>query len=164
LQGWLMPKRQLLALLAVTGCGGGLRADSSAELQATVDSLEERVIALESIVQTTADLAPGGSYDYVSTDIGQLTFSLDKIVASEDGLRATLTIGNTTAAELEDVEGKISWGPTEGSFSASRKLVLARRLPPGTWTAVTVLLDSTASGGVGAMRISDVNYGNIKLR
>ncbi len=156
--------RHLFALVSVVGCGTGLRADLAADLQATVDSLEERVSELETIHQAAADLTPGGSYDYVSTEVGQLALSLDRVVASESGTRASLTIGNTTAAELHDVEGKVSWGATETTLSTKRRMLLAKRLAPGAWTKVTIVLDTTATGGVGAMRISEVSYGAIALK
>ena len=164
MKSWFKPWRRMFALLLLTGCGTGLRADSDADLQATVDSLDERVAELEAIHQTSADLTPGGPFDFVSTDIGQLTLSLDKVVASEKGLLASLTIGNTTAAALEDVEAKVSWGSSEGSLTTTRKLLLANRLAPGTWTKVTVVLDTAAAGGVGAMRVTDVSYGGIALK
>jgi hypothetical protein len=156
--------RHLFALVAVVGCGTGLRADSDDDLQATVDALGERVDELETIHQGAADLTPGGAYDYVSTEVGQLTLSLDRVIVSESGTRASLTLGNTTAAELHDVEGKVSWGATETTLSTRRRMLLAKRLAPGAWTRITIVLDTLATGGVGAMRISEVSLGAIALK
>jgi hypothetical protein len=124
-----------------------------------------RVHDLESQFPTSVDLTPGSdTYETILTDVGVLTFSLDKIEASGAGMKAFLTIRNTTAATIEELGATLTWGPTPGSQTSFRELTLAKLLQPGAWTAVTVQLDSVATGGLGYLGIAEVTHSGIVLR
>jgi hypothetical protein len=155
-----------VALLAGGGaCGFEGQAQDELDLSAAVDSLADRLDALEAQFPVSAELTPGsGTYATIVTDVGALTFSVDRVEASDAGLKALLTIGNTTAATIEEVGATLTWGPSPGSRAGSRQATLAKTLRPGAWTVVTVQLDTVASSGLGYLRIAEVTHTGIVLR
>ncbi len=146
-------------------CGFEGQAQDRSDLEVRLDSLADRLDALETAFPTSVELTPGsGTYGSVFTDVGVLTFSLDRVESSDAGTKVGLTIGNTTAATIEGLGATVRWGPAAGQQAESRVVTLARALRPGSWTQVTVQLDTVATVGVAYLEIAEVTHTGIVLR
>ena len=98
-------------------------------------------------------------------DLGVFAIELPFVTAIEDGSRVTLRIGNMTAGAVNNVEAKVEWGtdPNAPPVRSERK-PLARLVPQGGWSVITLDLNGVTPEHFGFVRLSEVTIGSVSLR
>lgn len=121
----------------------------------TTDYLRDKVFELEKRQNryTTAIFDPRAdqAYQRVDTVVGPVLVVLEDIQPFADGSRATLRIGNVTAATLSSCKLQLRWrakAPSEAEAldawvekgEASKESSLTNQFAPGSWTRTRVTL------------------------
>lgn len=143
------------------------------KLEAELEKLENEQFGIkfrQNLAKAVA-LRPGSQgYDYIDTDLGALTFSLDDISPYGYTTKVMLKIGNTVSATLNDVRVDIEYGPTDdrGAIIVDKKKtkkdVSLGRLKGGSFTKVAVVLEGIKPEEFGLLFMGNVQIGGIALQ
>ena len=136
-----------------------------------LDALGDSLAALSTAVGAEVDLTPGDSaYSVLRIDIGSIAVTLDALAPYGSGSRISMTLGTPTSAGIDGLAATVSWGvPNAGGENSvaqghSRRLTLAKSLPPGAWTKISFALDSVPPDQIGFLRLSEASATSIRLR
>lgn len=129
-----------------------IRAEN-AELRQKVASLDffQRLTAqsVANVDKQAATVTDSGDYGMAKTTHGPVVISLEKIQPYLDGYKATLSVGNLTAATMNGGEFEVEWGLPYSKDIPYERLVASKKtkifssvadFPSGSYTAVDVLL------------------------
>jgi hypothetical protein len=165
----------LAAGLAITGpgCSVGAVGQDEATLLTQLDSLSERVTALEARASETVELVPGdSSYTLAQADAGQLAVAIEGVKETSDGVTVTIGIGNLTSATLEGIEAAVAWAgpvvpgePIANHRSTSLGTVpLVKSAPPGKWSSAIIRIPGITTAQLGSLQLSGIATSGIVLR
>lgn len=156
----------LLAVSSLIACSPRDTASADDRLEA----LEDSVTVLKDALRATVDLKPGdGSFSVLRLDVGSLAITLDSVRSYSGGSILALSVANLTSAEIDGLVGTMGWGIplSDGTHSVderrSRPLNLSQPLPPGTWTRISIALDSVPPDQIGFLRLGEASATSLRL-
>jgi len=142
--------------------------------QSELETLRDRVEGLEKrlrVTDPTAELKLGDKgFSYAISSIGILTFELIKTESFGSGTKATLKIGNITAARISRMELYGFWQKSSASGEPTESTVFPRPLqidepcPGGSWCTVTVIIEGVRPVDLGAISITSASIEDIALK
>lgn len=157
-------------LLFASTCMAACLPKGAESAEARIEALEDSVTILTEALRPSVDLKPGdGSFSVVRLDVGSLAVSLDSVGPYGAGSLLTLSAANLASAEITGLVGTLGWGIPEADGThavderRTRPLALSQGLPPGTWTRVTVTLDSVPPDQIRFIRLSEMSATGLKL-
>ena len=160
------------ALGLLSACNQASNSDELANAEKRIDALEKKISDLEidkifSDGEKVAWLEPSEKgYSFAKTDIGSLTFSMEKVEPYADGTRLTLKIGNPTSARITELTAKIAWGKRDENQTTTElgsKKITLDNIGPASWTVKTVDVPAVPPTQFGYLSIQDISAQKIFL-
>jgi hypothetical protein len=159
-----------LSLLLVSASLTACSPKDTASTDNRLEALEDSVTMLTEALRASVDLKPGdGSFSVLRLDVGSLAITLDSVRPSGSGSLLSLSVANLTSAEIDGLIGTMGWGVplTDGTHAVderrSRPLNLSQPLPPGSWTRISVALDSVPPDQIGFFRLGEASATSLRL-
>lgn len=115
-------------------------------------------------------------YSAIYTDVGVFLVSLDNIQPYANGYKATFQFGNPSAMNFDGAEIELRWGPSRpsdgfqtvkysdwlGKFQ-TKKHSINRRLVPGSWNRVDVVIAPATAESIGQIEITSISTSKLSL-
>jgi hypothetical protein len=128
-------------------------------IQGELSQLQSDVNSISEIDQSYATFTPGSKgFSSIHTGVGDLLVILESLKKYANGYQATFNIGNPNFVTYNGIKMLLKWGEANQSDTNSSdsyqslksvKVEINKRLLPGTWNKVTVVLSPATSDETG---------------
>lgn len=144
--------------------------DSQTNLVSQVNRLEAKISDLEVNADSTRILKRSDDgYSVIRTEFGAITLQIKSIAAEGAGSRVRLEIGNPTNATITKMMIFGHWGAVdkdgepEGGAYSLKKPTITTRIPGGSWSEASFLIDGAKPADLGYLRITSALIASISL-